>query len=91
MYSVLYGVAVRMINKQCGKNRHLQRLSKSERREKAHNAASYIVEQYITRPDFLIERSATAYVHLRVMHELFYRRKVDGIVDFVDFSEWRDV
>jgi hypothetical protein len=57
-----------------------------EREEKAHNAITYIIEQYIRRADFTITDSFTAYLYLRIQHELFYRQKVDKIVSFVDIE-----
>lgn len=59
-------------------------LSVDEVKEKAHNAAVYLVVQYKTRRNFLIRESVTAYLYLRVRHELYYRRRCDMIVDFVD-------
>lgn len=52
--------------------------------EKAHNCAEYIIEQFLSREDFVIKKSFIAYCYLRVQHELFYQSKSDSIVDFVD-------
>ena len=52
--------------------------------EKAQDCAAYIVEQFLSRDDFAIKQSFTAYCYLRVQHELFYLPKSYSIVDFVD-------
>jgi hypothetical protein len=56
--------------------------SDDDKEERAHNAAVYLVSQYQTRPDFRIKKSITGYLFLRCRKELYYRRKVDGIVTF---------
>ena len=52
--------------------------------EKAHNAASYIVEQYLKRPDFVIKNSMTGYLFRRVQFELYgkNRRHCDKMLIF---------
>lgn len=84
MYALACKVCRKYINAKSEGNSHIAALTREEREEKAHNAVSYIVEQFLTRPDFRIEKSFTGYLYLRVLHELYYRRKVDGAVDFVD-------
>lgn len=80
-------IAWKYINKISKKNLKVKRLSASERENKATDAATYIVVQLIKRPDFAMT-TPSAYVWLRVMHELFYHRKVDKIVDFVDLARF---
>jgi hypothetical protein len=58
--------------------------------EKAHCAALYLITQYLIRPDFIRQSNITAYLFMRVLHELYYHTKIDEIVDFVDFSERQD-
>ncbi len=54
--------------------------------EKAHNAATYLIKQYITRSDFIVKTNIASYLFLRVVHELYYRTKVDAMLDFVDYT-----
>lgn len=61
----------------------------SDKQEKAHNAITYIVARYLRVKDFAITESFTAYLYLRIKHELYYQRKVDKIVDFVDWDTYR--
>ena len=89
MYELGLKVSLRLIDAKARGNRHVARLSAAERREKAHNAITYIITRYLRKPEWRITDSFTAYLYLRVQHELFYRRKVDGIVDFVDWQTFR--
>ena len=71
MYKLGCKIALKYINANARKNRHIGELSYSEKEEKAHNAASYIVEQYLKRPDFVIKNSMTGYLYKRVQFELY--------------------
>lgn len=62
---------------------------KTDTEEKAHNAITYIIARYLRVKDFAITESFTGYLFLRIKHELFYQRKVDKIVDFVDWDSNR--
>lgn len=84
MYELGRQVALRLIAKEASGNRHVAELGAAEREEKAHNAITYIVERFLRSDGFFIKKSFTAYIYLRVRHELYYRRKVDEIVRFVD-------
>lgn len=86
MYALGRRVALRYINAIASGNRHVAEMGADEKEEKAHNAITYIIARYLRKEDFAIRESFTAYLYLRVKHELFYRRKVDGIVDFVDME-----
>ena len=86
MYKLGYRIALKFINAKAKKNKHIAALCMDDREEKAHNAITYIIEQYIKRADFAITDSFTAYLYLRIQHELFYQRKVDKIVSFVDIE-----
>ncbi|MCQ2594800.1 MAG: hypothetical protein MJ196_06005 [Treponemataceae bacterium] len=86
MYGLGYKVALKFIRTQAKKNFAVASLDESVKQEKAHNAIVYMVSRFLKVKDFAIEKSFTAYLYLRVEHELFYRRKVDGIVDFVDWD-----
>ena len=88
MYDLSKTIAWKYINKISKKNRKVRKLTRLDREGKAQNAATYIIEQLMTRPSFAITSSFTGYLWLRVMHELFYHREVDKIVDFVDFDRF---
>lgn len=86
MYELGYNIALRYISTHAKKNPHIARLDKSRREEKAHNAITYIIARYLQIQDFAIHKSFTSYIYLRVQHELFYKRKVDDIVSFIDLD-----
>lgn len=88
MYSLGYTIALKYIGTAAKKNKKVARLSDDDKAEKAHNAISYIIVRYLRRRDFCITDSFTAYLYLRIQHELFYRRKVDKIVAFVDMDNF---
>lgn len=89
MYALGVEVAKKYINAKAKKNRHIAEMSWSDKEEKAHNAITYIIARYLRVADFAIQESFTSYLYLRVQHELFYHRKVDKIVDFVDLESYR--
>lgn len=82
MYTLGYRIALRYIGAKARKNRRVAELSRSEKEEKAHNAITYMIERYLKVPGFAVRESFTAYLYLRVQHELFYRRKIDGLITF---------
>lgn len=71
MYKLLYEVAYKTINKLSEQSQKIKNMDAAERMEKAHNAATYIVEQYLKRPDFAIKNSMTGYLFKRVQYELY--------------------
>ena len=71
IYTLGYKIALKYISTKAQKNRHIAELCRSDREEKAHNAATYIVEQYLKRPDFEIKNSMTGYLYKRVEFELY--------------------
>ncbi|MCR5154398.1 MAG: hypothetical protein K6B75_06070 [Lachnospiraceae bacterium] len=86
LYLKLYELAIKTINARARKSKKLAALSKTERESKAENAATYIIEQYITRPDFYITKNMKSYLYLRIQHELHYMRKCDKMMIFTDFT-----
>ncbi len=88
MYTLSMTIAGKFINQFVNKNKKVKHLSTYDRESKAQNAASYLIEQFIKRPKFAIRKSVTAYLWLRVEKELFYHRKVDGIVDFTTMDKF---
>ena len=89
MYALGCKIALKYINAKAGKNPHIAHMSDNEKEEKAHNAITYIIARYLRVKDFSIRKSYTSYLYLRVQHELYYQRKVDKIVDFVDWERLR--
>ena len=71
MYKLLFEIAYKNINKLSEQSQKIKNMDAAERMEKAHNAASYIVEQYLKRPDFVIKKSMTGYLFKRVQFELY--------------------
>lgn len=86
IYELGFSIALRYISIQAKKNPHIARLDSNYRKEKAHNAITYIIARYLKVPDFAIKKSFTSYLYLRIQHELFYKRKVDDIISFVDLD-----
>ena len=91
MYTLGFKIALKYISTKAQKNRHIAELCRSDKEEKAHNAITYIIARYLRVKDFAIMESFTGYLFLRIKHELFYQRKVDKIVDFVDWESYRGV
>ena len=71
IYKLLYEIAYKNINKLSKQSQKIKNMDAEERMEKAHNAATYIVEQYLKRPDFVIKNSMTGYLFKRVQFELY--------------------
>lgn len=84
MYDLLRVIAYKTINKISNSDEHIKSLTASERECKAHDAATYIIEQYIKRPTFCITKSMTGYLHGRIMRELYGGRKCDKMLVFTD-------
>ena len=87
MYKKLYEVAYKTINNRSRTNERIAALSATERQQKAHDAATYIIEQYLKRPDFVITDSMTGYLYTRVNWELYgkdHQNKRDQMVVYTD-------
>lgn len=84
IYLAARRMAARMIARQVQAKGFV--LAEERKEEKAHNAAAYIVTQFLERPGFAL-KSPAAYVYLRVLHELYYRRKADAIIEFRDAAD----
>ena len=76
MYELLFTIAYKTINN----SKRGQDFSAADRKQKAHDAATYVIEQYITRPSFEIRESVTGYLHTRITRELNYARKCDKML-----------
>ena len=88
MYKRSRTICLKFINAIGNKNRHVKALTLEAKKIKAEDAATYVIEQYIKRPDFAITKNYPGYLFLRIAHELYYMRKVDIIVNFVDIKKF---
>ena len=88
MYKKARTLGMKFINAIGQTNRHVSSLNYGAKKIKAEDAATYMIEQYIKRPDFVITKNFPGYLFLRIAHELYYRRKVDKVVDFVDLQKF---
>lgn len=88
MYVKLYEIAYKTINANSHKNEVIAGMTAAERQQKAHDAATYIIEQYLKRPEFRITKSMTGYLYRRVNYELYgrFNRNCDKLLIFTDFS-----
>jgi len=80
MYETLFIIAKKAINKRPrGRD-----FCPAVREQKAQDAVTYIIEQYLKRPEFVIERSITGYLATRITKELNYARHCDKMLAFTD-------
>ncbi len=80
MYEALFLIAKKTINKRPrGRD-----FCAAIREQKAQDATTYIIEQYLKRPGFVIESSVTGYLYTRVNKELNYARNCDKMLAFTD-------
>lgn len=88
MYELTVEVCYKILHHLCKntKIKTIRWLPYVDRQIKAQDAATYFIEQYLKRPDFMRHRSILSYLFSRVAKELYYTRKVDKIVEFVDFD-----
>ena len=87
MYEKLVTIAYKTINNRSRSNAKIKALSADERKQKAHDAATYIIEQYLKRPAFVITDSITGYLYTRINWELYgkdHQYKRDQMVLYTD-------
>ena len=87
MYEKLVTIAYKTINNRSRSNAKIKALSADERKQKAHDAATYIIEQYLKRPAFVITDSITGYLYTRINWELYgkdHQYKRDQMVVYTD-------
>lgn len=87
MYEKLVTIAYKTINNRSNSNARIKALSADERKQKAHDAATYIIEQYLKRPAFVITNSITGYLYTRIQWELYgkdHQYKRDQMVVYTD-------
>lgn len=87
MYEALAKIAYKTINNRSNNSARTKALSAEERKQKAHDAATYLIEQYLKRPAFVITNSITGYLYTRVNWELYgknHQNKRDQMLVFTD-------
>lgn len=86
MYKKLAEIAYKNINSRSRTDARIAALNATTRQQKAHDAATYIIEQYLKRPDFIIKDSVTGYLYTRINWELFgeHQNKRDQILIYTD-------
>ena len=87
MYEKLVTVAYKTINSRSNSKAKIKALSADERKQKAHDAATYLIEQYLKRPAFVITKSITGYLYTRINWELYgkdHQNKRDQMVVYTD-------
>lgn len=86
MYTLGKEVAERMIRQKGHSNPFISQYTEELIKEKAHNASTYIIEQYLKRPNFIISKSYSAYIYLRVVAECFHVKAEQKYVTTVDID-----
>ena len=90
MYKLTFAVCYKIVYHKVKRSKdiRIRRMSYTDKLNKAEDAATYFIEQYIKRPDFMRHDSILSYLFKRVTKEIYYSRKVDRIVEFVDFTKF---
>ncbi len=86
MYAEAIKIAPKLVAKVCKENKI--RLQRIDCEEKAHQAVTYIITSYLKKPRWAIDKSWTGYLYLAAKKQVLGKRKVDGIVDFVDIDDF---
>ena len=87
MYEKLVTIAYKTINNQSNTNTKIKALSADERKQKAHDAATEIIEEDNKRRACVITESMTGYLYTRVNWELYgkdHQNKRDKMVVYTD-------
>ena len=92
MYKKLYEIAYKTINANVHKNEVIAGMKADERQEKAHDAATYVIEQFLKRPEFRITKSMTGYLYRRINYELYgrFNRNCDKLHIYTSFTKDKD-
>ena len=86
IYDLSITICRKFINHIGQYNPHIKELSLPNIKQKAEDAATYLIERYIQKPNFVITKNYPGYLYLRVLHELYYLRKADKIQTFIDIT-----
>ena len=73
IYRAAARIAGRIIDRQCKRRRFV--LDPVQKREKAHDAAAYVVVQYMTREGFSLKKPA-GYIYTCVLRELYHSKSL---------------
>lgn len=86
MYKLLFTIAHKTINKRCMSSKKLRELTTDDREQRAHDAATWVIEQYIKRPDFVVNDSITGYMFRYLPHVLYgeAEKKCNRMLVFTD-------
>ena len=87
IYNLSVQICRKFINAIGQQNPHVSELTWSDKKSKAEDAATYLIERYIKIPNFAITKNYPGYLFLRVLHELYYRRKADKIQRYIDIMQ----
>ena len=92
MYKKLYEIAYKTINAASNRKEKIAGMAAAERQQKAHDAATYIIEQYLKRPEFRITKSMTGYLYRRINYELYgrFNRNCDKLLIYTSFTKDKD-
>lgn len=84
MYRLGVSVALRMLGDLSRRYPAIKAMSSAELEERAHDAVVYILEGYLSDERFVITKSFTSYLWLRVRAAVLNHSKADELVTFVD-------
>lgn len=85
LWELTSATAGRMLAHGC-KQRNIH-FSKEQWKDKRAEAVMYLLRRYRTRPGYRIEADFPLHIWYAVKHVLDYKRKCDGLVDFVSEKE----
>lgn len=85
LWELTSATAGRMLAHGC-KQRNIH-FSKEQWEDKRAEAVMYLLRRYRTRPGYRIEADFPLHIWYAVKHVLDYKRKCDGLVDFVSEKE----
>lgn len=85
LWELASATAGRMLAHSC-KQRNIH-FSKEQWEDKRAEAVMYLLRRYRTRPGYRIEADFPLHIWYAVKHVLDYKRKCDGLVDYVSGAE----
>ncbi|MBE6344664.1 MAG: hypothetical protein E7063_03085 [Spirochaetaceae bacterium] len=84
MYNLGLEISMKFINKFAQKNQHIKALSLEEKKEKAHNAISYVLVRYRTTPGWAIKKNFPGYLYYRVLYELYGVKEIEKNTVYIE-------
>jgi hypothetical protein len=85
LWQLTENVAGRMLGNMCRKRKLA--FTREEWEDKRAEAVMYLLRRYKTRPGYRIEADFPLHIWYAVKHVLDYKRKCDGLVDYVSGAE----